>query len=78
MTCNVMSKIPDAIISRLNVISYKPCNNEEEQYLIQEYSGRVLKILNHFKIEHTPETLSKLVKTDFPDMRKLIDRLQNG
>lgn len=78
-TANFIQKIPEPIQSRFNCISFDPINNEEEQYLIEEYKKRISLIMNAPKvaITHTPEILDKFVRNDFPDMRKLMNKLQS-
>lgn len=76
MTCNIVSKIPDPIKSRVNVIKYKPINQEEENYLLTEYKNRVSYILDSIKISYTDESLDKFIKSEFPDLRKILDKLQ--
>lgn len=76
-SCNFIQKVPDAIQSRFNCISYDPINNEEETYIIGEYKKRISLILNAAKITYTPEILDKFVRNDFPDMRSLLNKLQS-
>lgn len=78
-TANFIQKIPDPIQSRFNCISFDPINNEEEQYLIEEYKKRVALIMSAPKvaITYTPEILDKFVRNDFPDMRSIMNRLQS-
>jgi hypothetical protein len=59
------------------MISYDPINNEEEQYLIEEYKKRVSRILEAVKIKYTSEILHKFVLNDFPDMRTLVQKSQS-
>ncbi len=76
-SCNFIEKIPDAIKSRMHLISYDPVNKEEEDYLVEEYKTRVRTILNAAKIKATPEVLDKFVRNDFPDMRSLMNKTQS-
>jgi len=76
-SCNYIQKVPDAIQSRFNCISYDAVNNEEEVYLIEEYKKRVSAILTAAKISYTPEILDRFVRNDFPDMRSLMNKLQS-
>lgn len=76
-TCNFIQKIPDAIQSRFNCISYDPINTEEETYSINAYKERVGKILTAAKITYTDEILEKFIKNDFPDMRALMNKIQS-
>lgn len=76
-TANYIQKIPDAIQSRFNCISFDPINSEEEKYLFEEYKKRVILILNAIKITYTDETLEKFIQNDFPDMRSLLNKIQS-
>lgn len=76
-SCNYIQKIPDAIQSRFNCISFDPINSEEEKYLFNEYKKRVSLILNAIKITYSEEVLNKFVSNDFPDMRSLLNKLQS-
>lgn len=76
-SCNYIQKVPDAIQSRFNCISYDAINTEEENYLVEEYKKRMALILNAAKISYTPEILDKFVRNDFPDMRSLLNKLQS-
>ena len=76
-SCNYIQKVPDAIQSRFNCISYDSINSEEENYIIEEYKKRTALILNAVKISYTPEILDKFVRNDFPDMRSLLNKLQS-
>ena len=75
-SCNYIQKVPDAIQSRFHCISYDPISNEEENYIIGEYKIRVGKILTAAKIKYTDEILEKFIRNDFPDMRRLMNKIQ--
>lgn len=74
--CNYIEKIPDPILSRFNCIRLEPVNQQEEEYLIQEYVNRAKAILNACKITASDEILFKFVKVDFPDLRTLVKKIQ--
>jgi replication factor C small subunit len=76
-SCNYIQKVPEAIQSRFNCISYDAINNEEEIYLIEEYKKRVALILKAAKITYTEEILDRFVRNQFPDMRSLMNKLQS-
>ena len=76
-SCNYIQKVPDAIQSRFNCISYDAINNEEETFLIAEYKKRVASILTAAKITYTEEILDRFVRNQFPDMRSLMNKLQS-
>jgi DNA polymerase III delta prime subunit len=74
---NYINKIPDGVLSRFNCISYDAINNEEKDYLLSEYKKRIALILNAIKIAYTPEILHEFVNNEFPDMRRLMNKLQS-
>jgi DNA polymerase III delta prime subunit len=76
-SCNFIQKVPDAIQSRFHCISYDPTNDEEETAAVGEYKQRIGKILTAAKITYSPEVLDKFVRNDFPDMRRLMNKLQS-
>jgi replication factor C small subunit len=76
-SCNYIQKVIPEIQSRFHLISFDPLNDEEEKYLIEEYKNRIGKILDAIKVSYTDETLTKFVIGDFPDMRKLIQKVQS-
>lgn len=76
-SCNYIQKVPEAIQSRFNCISYDAINNEEENYIISEYKKRVGAILTAAKITYTDEILDKFIRNDFPDMRSLMNKIQS-
>jgi len=76
-SCNYIQKVPEAIQSRFHCISYDPINNEEENFIINQYKERIGKILTAIKVEHSDEVLGKFVRNDFPDMRRLMNKLQS-
>ncbi|MGL5692056.1 MAG: AAA family ATPase [Bacteroidales bacterium] len=78
MTCNVLSKVPQAIQSRMDIIKFKPINKAEEDYVMGEYSKRISLILTELKISHTPNTIDEyILAPNFPDMRKIMNVIQN-
>jgi DNA polymerase III delta prime subunit len=74
---NYINKIPDGVLSRFNCISYDAINKEEELYLLEEYKKRISLILNAAKITYTPEILHKFVHESFPDMRRIMNKIQS-
>lgn len=76
-SCNYIQKVPDAIQSRFNCISFDPINQDEENYIIGEYKKRVSSILKAAKINYTEEILDKFIRNDFPDMRGLLNKIQS-
>lgn len=74
--CNYIEKIPEPIQSRFNCISILPNTNEEEQELIAAYKTRVSKLLTACHISYDEENLMTFIKSDFPDLRSLIKKIQ--
>ena len=74
--CNYIEKIPEPIQSRFTLIAIDPINKEEEEYLFNGYLERIKYILDHFKITYTDEEIYSFVKSNFPDMRSLINKIQ--
>jgi DNA polymerase III delta prime subunit len=75
-TCNYLEKIIEPIQSRFNVISLNPINSSEEQYLIEQYTIRVKQILDAVKISYTEDNVKTFVLNNYPDMRKIVKKLQ--
>lgn len=74
--CNYPEKIPDPILSRFDVISFTPVNKDEEEYLLKEYASRASAILKSCKISFTDEAVTEFVKSEFPDLRTVIKKIQ--
>lgn len=77
MTCNVVTKIPAPILSRMEVVTFRPINSEETNYMMGEYKTRIATILSKLNIGYSDETLNRFIKSDFPDMRKLMNKTQS-
>ena len=75
-SCNYLQKVPEPIISRFHDISFDPIDNKEEQYLFEEYKKRIESVLKAAKIEYTEDIINKFLKLYFPDMRKIMNKLQ--
>jgi len=76
-TCNYINKIPEPVQSRFNCISLDPISADEEEYTFNEYKQRVGTILTAAGITYTPEILDKFIKNSFPDMRRLMNKIQS-
>lgn len=74
--CNYIDKIPEPIQSRFTLIALDPVNKEEENYLFSEYTVRIKQILDYFKIEYSEDEVNMFIKSNFPDMRSLINKIQ--
>lgn len=75
--CNYIDKIPEPIQSRFSVISIDPVTKEEEDYLFNGYLERVKYILTKFSITYTDENVTAFVRSCFPDMRSILNKIQN-
>jgi len=69
VTCNYMSKFPEAIISRFRVYSFKQYPTE----LVYDYCR---KILDSEKIEYEKENIQFVIGGLYPDVRRIVDTLQ--
>lgn len=74
--CNYIDKVPEPIQSRFNCIPIEPVNQEEEQFLFNGYVERAKLILNACQITYTDNDVISFVKSDFPDMRSIIKKIQ--
>ena len=76
-TCNYINKIPVPLLSRFNVINLQPQNKEEEEELFQKIRKRVLTISKQHELIWDKEVLNIFVKSHFPDIRKMISKIQD-
>lgn len=75
--CNYIEKIPDPIKSRFDVITLEPINKEEELYLLNEYINKIKKVLTALNITYTEDAVVTFIKNSFPDMRTILNKVQN-
>lgn len=75
-TCNWINKVPTPMQSRFEVFIFDPVNKEEEQELKQQWSDRVLLILNKMGITIEGKALDSFVKKYYPDMRSALNCIQ--
>jgi replication factor C small subunit len=75
-TCNYINKVPDHIQSRFEVISFDPVNREEEDWLYNIQVKRLKVLIGKLEIDMSDEALKEFVKRNFPDMRKMYNRIQ--
>jgi replication factor C small subunit len=76
-TCNWINKVPEAIQSRFEVISFDPISQEEEDYVKNEWRSRIKLILQKLKIEIDEDSLDEFEKEYFPDLRSSLNRIQS-
>lgn len=76
-TANYVNKIPDPIRSRFFMLDFNPTNKEEELALMKDQAKRIAFLLKTLGIEFEKEALLEFVKRNFPDMRAMINKIQN-
>lgn len=75
LTCNYKSKIIEPIHSRCTTVDFTVPNEEKKDIMVQ-CLGMALKILKAEGIEHDPKIVAELVRRKFPDLRGVINTLQ--
>jgi replication factor C small subunit len=76
-TCNWLNKVPEAIQSRFEVINFDPINQEEEDFVKQEWKSRIRLILSKLSITIDDESLDEFEREFFPDMRSALNKVQS-
>lgn len=76
-TCNYITKVPDAIQSRFNCISFDYVSKDEEKQVMISYIKRTIHIFKAYKIEISQDAVIEFVKRNFPDMRSLMNKMQS-
>jgi replication factor C small subunit len=76
-TCNWLNKVPEAIQSRFEVINFDPINQEEEDFVKQEWKSRIRLILSKLSITIDDESLGEFEREFFPDMRSALNKVQS-
>lgn len=75
-TCNDINKIPEPIQSRFECIKFEPETIEEEIEIKKGIIERISKILKALKIRIEDYVLEEFVNMNFPDMRRMLNKLQ--
>jgi len=75
-TCNYINKVPEHIQSRFEIISFDPVNREEEDWLYSIQKKRLGSLLGKLGMTVTDEALAEFIKRNFPDMRRMYNRIQ--
>ena len=75
LTCNFKNRIIEPLHSRCSVIEFKIANEDKQQIAAQFYK-RVTNILETENVEFDKSTVAELVKTYFPDWRRVLNELQ--
>lgn len=76
-TCNWINKVPEAIQSRFEVINFDPINQDEEEFVKNEWKGRIRLILTKLGISIDDDSLDEFEKEYFPDLRSALNRIQS-
>lgn len=74
-TCNYKNRIIDAIISRTTEINFSVPSSEKPKLQAKLFK-RVAEILQKENVEFAPKVVVTLINTHFPDIRKLLNVLQ--
>lgn len=74
-TTNHINKIPDAVLSRFELINYDFTENEEKE-MLRGFIKRIHEISTNEGILFDKEALVEFVKRKFPDMRSMLNSLQ--
>ena len=75
-TCNYITKVPDAIQSRFEVIDFNPISTAEDESLKNEWSSRVKFILGKINVTIEDEALAEFQKSYYPDFRAALNKVQ--
>ena len=75
LTCNFKNRIIEPLHSRCSVIEFKIANDDKVAIAGQFYK-RVSNILKEENVEFDKPTVAELVKTYFPDWRRVLNELQ--
>jgi len=75
-TCNNVSKLSDPVRSRFTEICFDPANSKEKEWLSDQYLERAQLIAEKNKIEISEHELKSLVSINFPDLRAVMNSLQ--
>lgn len=76
-TCNYINKVPDSIQSRFTMVSFDFANKEEEKEVFNAVAKRTYGIMNKAGIKIEKPALAEFVKRNFPDMRKILNKVQS-
>lgn len=76
-TCNYINKVPEPIQSRFTMVSFDFANKEEEKEVMQKVAARTFGIMKKAGIEIEKPALLEFVKRNFPDMRKILNKVQS-
>src|SRR5210317_2291010 len=75
LTCNFKNRIIEPLHSRCSVVEFSIPNAEKSQ-MAREFYQRVQEILKNENVESDNATVAEVVKTYFPDWRRVLNELQ--
>jgi DNA polymerase III delta prime subunit len=76
MTANYITKIIEPLRSRCQEVQFNFTDIKAKEEMVPKITSRLINILKFEEIEYKQETIDKLVKTFYPDIRKMIQLLQ--
>lgn len=76
-TCNYINKVPEPIQSRFTMVSFDFANKEEEKEVMTLVAKRTFTIMKKAGISMEKPALAEFVKRNFPDMRKILNKVQS-
>jgi len=76
LTCNYVTKIIDPLKSRCQQIDFNMMDLKSQEECKPMVAQRLTGILKNEKVECKPETVRKIVDTFYPDVRRMINLLQ--
>ncbi|MFW6219548.1 MAG: AAA family ATPase [bacterium] len=76
LTCNYITKIIEPLKSRCQMLDFNFSDTNMSKTMMPKIGKRILEILDNEKIEYDKSTIVKIVKTFYPDMRKMLGLLQ--
>lgn len=75
-TCNNVSKITDAMLSRFTVVDFAPRTANETAMLRQGYVRRAIAVCKAEEMDIAPAAIEAMVNSSFPDYRAVFNKLQ--
>jgi DNA polymerase III delta prime subunit len=76
LTCNYITKIIEPLKSRCQPVDFNMTDIESQTEMKPLIAKRLIGILKNEKIEFNPDVIPKIVDTFYPDMRRMINLLQ--
>ena len=76
-TCNYINKVPEPIQSRFTLVNFDFTNKQEEKEVFLKMCSRIYGITKKIGISIDKHALIEFVKRNFPDMRKILNKVQS-